>query len=242
MRRRWWSLVAVSLATFMTYLDNNVTNVAIPTIQRDLHLSVASLEWVVSSYILVFAGLMLAGGRLADVFGRRRLFLTGLSIFTLASLGAGLAGSGAVLIARAAGPGPGRGAACADHAGDHHGDLHEPQGAHGGHRHLDRDRRDGARVRPADRRVHQPAPALGLDLLHQRPGRHRRLRHRGRGHAGVPRPLRGAAPRRPRPDHLGDRAVLADLRADRGPRQGLDLRADPRCLRARGGRGHGLRR
>src|SRR5215472_2239322 len=99
MPRRWWTLVAVSLATFMTYLDNNVTNVAIPTIQRSLHLSIASLEWVVSSYILVFAGLMLAGGRLADVFGRRRLFLTGLSIFTLASLGAGLAGSGSVLIA-----------------------------------------------------------------------------------------------------------------------------------------------
>src|SRR5262249_4326520 len=99
MPRRWWTLVAVSLATFMTYLDNNVTNVAIPTIQRSLHLSIASLEWVVSSYILVFAGLMLAGGRLADVFGRRRLFLTGLSIFTLASLGAGLAGSGGVLIA-----------------------------------------------------------------------------------------------------------------------------------------------
>ena len=98
MRRRWWSLVAVSLATFMTYLDNNVTNVAIPTIQRSLHLSLAGLEWVVSSYILVFAGLLLAGGRLADLYGRRRLFLIGLSVFTLASLGAGLAGSGAVLI------------------------------------------------------------------------------------------------------------------------------------------------
>ena len=98
MSRRWWSLVAVSLATFMTYLDNNVTNVAIPTIQRSLHLSLAGLEWVVSSYILVFAGLLLAGGRLADLYGRRRLFLTGLSVFTLASLGAGLAGSGAVLI------------------------------------------------------------------------------------------------------------------------------------------------
>jgi MFS family permease len=61
MPRRWWALVAVSLATFMTYLDNNVTNVAIPTIQRSLHLSVAGLEWVVSSYILVFAGLLLAG-------------------------------------------------------------------------------------------------------------------------------------------------------------------------------------
>src|SRR5215469_6382646 len=96
--RKWWTLVAVSLATFMTYLDNNVTNVAIPTIQRSLHLSVAGLEWVVSSYILVFAGLLLVGGRLADVYGRRRLFVTGLSVFTLASLAAGLAGSGAVLI------------------------------------------------------------------------------------------------------------------------------------------------
>jgi EmrB/QacA subfamily drug resistance transporter len=97
--RKWWTLVAVSLATFMTYLDNNVTNVAIPTIQRSLHLSVASLEWVVSGYVLVFAGLMLVGGRLADVFGRRRLFLIGLSVFTLASLAAGLAGSGGPLIA-----------------------------------------------------------------------------------------------------------------------------------------------
>jgi EmrB/QacA subfamily drug resistance transporter len=96
--RRWWALVAVGLATFMTYLDNNIVNVAIPTIQHDLHLSVAGLEWVVSSYILVFAGLLLVGGRLADVFGRRRLFLTGLVVFTLASLGAGLAGSSAVLI------------------------------------------------------------------------------------------------------------------------------------------------
>jgi EmrB/QacA subfamily drug resistance transporter len=98
MSRRWWSLVAVSLATFMTYLDNNVTNVAIPTIERSLHLSLAGLEWVVSSYILVFAGLLLAGGRLADLFGRRRLFLIGLAVFTVASLGAGFAGSGAVLI------------------------------------------------------------------------------------------------------------------------------------------------
>jgi EmrB/QacA subfamily drug resistance transporter len=98
MLRRWWILVAVSLATFMTYLDNNVTNVAIPTIQRSLHLSIAGLEWVVSSYILVFASLLLFGGRMADIYGRRRMFLTGLSIFTLASLFAGLATSGSVLI------------------------------------------------------------------------------------------------------------------------------------------------
>jgi EmrB/QacA subfamily drug resistance transporter len=98
MARRWWTLVAVALATFMTYLDNNVTNVAIPTIQRSLHLSIAGLEWVVSSYVLVFAGLLLVGGRLADRYGRRRLFFIGAAIFTLSSLAAGLAGSGGILI------------------------------------------------------------------------------------------------------------------------------------------------
>ena len=56
--RRWWALAAVSLAAFMTYLDNNIVNVAIPTIQRSLHLSVSGLEWVVSSYLLTLAGLL----------------------------------------------------------------------------------------------------------------------------------------------------------------------------------------
>jgi len=96
--RRWWALAAVSLAAFMTYLDNNIVNVAIPTIQRSLHLSVSGLEWVVSSYLLTVAGLLLVGGRLADVFGRRRLFLVGMAVFTLSSLAAGLAGSGGMLI------------------------------------------------------------------------------------------------------------------------------------------------
>jgi EmrB/QacA subfamily drug resistance transporter len=97
--RRWWALAAMSLAAFMTYLDNNIVNVAIPTIQHRLNLSTAGLEWVVSSYLLTLAGLLLVGGRLADVYGRRRLFLAGLGIFTLSSLAAGLAGSGGVLIA-----------------------------------------------------------------------------------------------------------------------------------------------
>ncbi|MEU6743105.1 DHA2 family efflux MFS transporter permease subunit [Streptosporangium sandarakinum] len=97
--RRWWALGAISLATFMTYLDNNVVNVALPTIQRDLSLDVSGLEWVVSVYVLVSAGLMLAGGRLADLFGRRRIFLAGLAAFTLSSLAAGLASDGGVLTA-----------------------------------------------------------------------------------------------------------------------------------------------
>jgi len=101
--RRWLALVAIALATFMTYLDNNVVNVALPSIQRNLHLTISGLEWIASAYILVFAGLLLVGGRLADAVGKRVAFLGGLTLFTLASLVAGLAGSQEVLIgARAA--------------------------------------------------------------------------------------------------------------------------------------------
>jgi len=92
------TLLTVALATFMTYLDNNIVNVAMPAIQKDLHLTISGLEWVVSSYILVFASLLLAGGRLADVFGRKKLFLIGLGIFTVASLAAGLAGNATALV------------------------------------------------------------------------------------------------------------------------------------------------
>jgi len=95
---RWWALLVVSLATFMTYLDTNIINVAIPTIQHSLHLTESGLEWIVSSYLLTLAGLLLAGGRLADAYGRRLLFMIGLVIFTLASLSSGLAGSGDILI------------------------------------------------------------------------------------------------------------------------------------------------
>lgn len=99
MRGRWWALVSVALATFMTVLDNNVVNVALPTIQRDLGLTISGLEWIVSAYILVFAGLLLVGGRLADVLGARTAFFAGLAVFTIASVGAGLASGAATLIA-----------------------------------------------------------------------------------------------------------------------------------------------
>jgi MFS family permease len=78
-RSRWWALAAVSLATLMTYLDNNVVNVALPTIQHSLGVSQSGLEWIVSSYLLVLGGLLLVGGRVADVYGRRRLFFIGLA-------------------------------------------------------------------------------------------------------------------------------------------------------------------
>src|SRR6266851_1716494 len=97
------ALAAVELATFMTSLDNTVVNVALPSIQRDLRLSIGGLEWVASTYVLVFASLLLAGGRLADLYGRRRMFLAGTALFTAASLVSGLArGEGVLLAGRVA--------------------------------------------------------------------------------------------------------------------------------------------
>jgi EmrB/QacA subfamily drug resistance transporter len=97
--RKWWTLVGVSFGLFMIMLDNTVVNVALPSIQRDLKVSVASLEWVVNAYFLTFAVLMLTGGKLADMIGRRRIFTLGLVVFTLSSLACGLAVNGEMLIA-----------------------------------------------------------------------------------------------------------------------------------------------
>ena len=105
--RRWWALGLLSLAQFMVILDVTVVNVALPSIGADLHLDRAFLTWVVTAYTLCFGGLMLLGGRLADVLGRRRTFLAGLGLFTLASLASGLAQSGALLVAARAGQGVG---------------------------------------------------------------------------------------------------------------------------------------
>ena len=101
--RKWWTLAAVAFALFMIMLDNTVVNVALPSIERDLGLShrLSALEWVVSGYVLSFAVLMLTGGKLADMFGRRRIFVVGLLVFTLSSLACGLAtGAGFLIAAR----------------------------------------------------------------------------------------------------------------------------------------------
>ncbi len=98
-RRRWWTLAAVSFGLFMIMLDNTVVNVALPSIQRDLGIGLSELEWIVTGYALTFAALMLIGGKLADAYGRRRLFVIGIAVFTLASLACGLADTGTQLIA-----------------------------------------------------------------------------------------------------------------------------------------------
>jgi EmrB/QacA subfamily drug resistance transporter len=96
--RKWWTLAAVAFGLFMIMLDNTVVNVALPSIQRDLHMTISSLEWIVTAYALTFAALLITGGKLADLYGRRLIFTVGLVVFTLSSLACGLAPSAGFLI------------------------------------------------------------------------------------------------------------------------------------------------
>ena len=97
--RRWWTLGALCFALFMIMLDNTVVNVALPAIKADLRISTAELEWTVTAYALTFATLLLTGGKLGDLVGRRLIFTIGLVVFTLSSLFCGLSGSASELIA-----------------------------------------------------------------------------------------------------------------------------------------------
>ena len=105
--RRWWTLAAMCFALFMIMLDNTVVNVALPSIQSDLHTSIAGLQWTVNAYTLAFGVLLVTGGRLGDIFGRRRVFLTGVVIFAASSLFIGFSQSSAWLIAGRAAQGVG---------------------------------------------------------------------------------------------------------------------------------------
>jgi EmrB/QacA subfamily drug resistance transporter len=106
-RKPWTTLVLLGLAQFMVILDITVVNVALPSIAEDLAFSESDLQWVITAYVLVTGGLLLLGGRATDLFGRRRVFLAGLGIFTLASLASGLAPSPEALVAARAAQGLG---------------------------------------------------------------------------------------------------------------------------------------
>src|SRR6516165_5754521 len=92
-RRRWTALIVLCAGFLMIILDQTIVNVALPSIQSDLHFSQSSLAWVVNAYLIAFGGLLLLVGRLGDLIGRRRIFLIGLTVFTSASLLCGLAQS-----------------------------------------------------------------------------------------------------------------------------------------------------
>jgi EmrB/QacA subfamily drug resistance transporter len=96
--KKWWTLGAVAFGLFMIMLDNTIVNVALPAIEHSLHMSISSLEWIVTAYALTFAALLITGGKLGDMFGRRKMFIVGLVVFTLASLACGLAPNAGFLI------------------------------------------------------------------------------------------------------------------------------------------------
>ena len=102
-KQRWWALMVLCLGVLMIVLDTTIVNVALPSIREDLHFTETSLVWVVNAYMLTFGGFLLLGGRLGDLLGHRRMFLAGLTLFTVASLACGLAqGQGLLIAARAA--------------------------------------------------------------------------------------------------------------------------------------------
>src|ERR1039457_4206729 len=97
--RRWWALGAMCFALFMIMLDNTVVNVALPSIQRSLNASTSSLEWTVNAYTLTFPVLLVTGGRLGDLFGRRRIFLMGVIVFAGSSAAIGFSPNDSWLVA-----------------------------------------------------------------------------------------------------------------------------------------------
>ena len=97
--RPWLTLAVVGAAFFMTVLDVAIVNVAIPSIERDLQIREETVQWVITAYAITFGGFLLLGGRMADLLGRRRIFVGGLILFTLASLVCSLANGAGVLIA-----------------------------------------------------------------------------------------------------------------------------------------------
>ena len=98
MARKWWTLIAVCIATFMLLLDITIVNVALPAIQRSLDASFSDLQWVVDAYALALATCVLTAGSLADLFGRKRVFLLGVALFTIASAACGAANDPLFLI------------------------------------------------------------------------------------------------------------------------------------------------
>src|SRR3954470_6513612 len=98
MDRKWWTLITVCIATFMLLLDITIVNVALPAIEKALKASFSDLQWVVDAYALALATCVLTAGALADLFGRKRLFVIGIILFTIASAACGIAGDPLFLI------------------------------------------------------------------------------------------------------------------------------------------------
>ena len=238
--RKWWTLVAVSFGLFMIMLDNTVVNVALPSIRSDLGISVSELEWVVNAYALTFGVLLLTGGKLADLLGRRAIFIAGPGgLHRRLALVRARRRRG-VADRRPHRPGRRRGADEPGDPLDHHRNF--PAAAA---RHRDRDLGRGLRAgpgdRPAGRRCDHRADQLELDLLRQRAGGDRRRAGGASVHRRVEGHVARAAARPSRSGQLRRRALRPHLRADRDEHPSMGLDAGDRPARPRRGGAHGVR-
>ena len=232
MDRKWWTLIAVSFGVFMLLLDITVVNVALPDIQRSLHSSFSDLQWVVDAYSLTLAAFLLTSGSLADLFGRRLIFATGLVVFTCASALCGLSTTPRNAQPRPRRAGRRRGDDVRHLAGADRQRLPRARPRHG-LRGLRRRQRGGRRRGPGGGRGHHLGDRLGMDLLRQRPDRHRRGVRDAHQGGRVARPERDGR-RLGRAGHLLGRPLPARVRARPGQHQGLGLDRDR--LDARRGR------
>ena len=187
-------LFVILTAQMMVVLDTTIVNVALPHIQESLGFSTSCLSWVLNAYILTFGGLLLLGARAGDLFGRRRIFLVGIAIFTLSSLVGGLAPAGWMLLAARARPGHrGRSGRTLGALPPHHR-VRRRAGAGPGHRSLHHGvgRRRGHR--PGGRRAPDPAGLVALGHVRQRADRVDRLAARSARHRRDRAPPRSIRP------------------------------------------------
>ena len=182
-----WAVLAICCAAqFMVVLDIAIVNVALPQMRASLGLSVAGEQWVVNSYALTFAGFLMLGGRAGDLFGRRRIFIIGLTVFTACSLLGGLANTGTLLILARAAQGDRRrhlGSRDAQHSCH---DVHRPARPSARSRRVVGDGRQRCRRWGAGRRRTHQFAQLAVGALRQRPDRHRAGRRQPGGRSRVP--------------------------------------------------------
>ena len=238
-RSRWLALIVLCLGSLMIVLDTTIVNVALPSIKTSLGFSQTSLAWVVNAYLLTFGGFLLLGGRLGDLYGHRRLFLIGITLFTLASLSCGLANSEGFLVAARAVQGLGGAITSAVALSLIDDPVHRAGRAREGDGRLRLRRRRRRHDRRAARRRPDRRAQLALDLPRQRADRRRRLRacrcgccRRRRGPAAAGRLDVG---RRDHGDGCADARRLRDRErqpARAGRRR--DARPARRCRRAAG--------
>ena len=228
---KWWTLFAMCFALFMIMLDNTIVNVALPTIQRELDASPANLEWIVNGYVVTFAALILLGGKLGDRFGRKRMFIVGVALFTIFSALCAVADTDTQLIfARCL---QGTGAALMNPLSLSILVNAFPRDADpDGDRRLGRHLRPRHRDRPGRRRRAGRELRLGVGVLGQRPDRRDRDRGLPVGGGGVARP--SATKPRHRRHRAGDgQPAGAHVRPDQDQRALLDVgRTSSRCWAA----------